>query len=170
MDAVTEIKTRVSMRQIVERYGITMERGGYISCPFHMEKTPSLKIYDQPGKGFCCFGCGAAGSVIDFVMRLRGLTFRQAVVRIGMDFGIAVTGSPPSIKDRRKWQIEQFARVLADRARQERIDGLCDEYRLAWFVHQNTEPFSNAWCMAVTRLPKIDYELEELLCTPKRTI
>ena len=170
MDAVTEIKARVSMRQIVERYGITVERGGYISCPFHMEKTPSLKIYDQPGKGFCCFGCGAAGSVIDFVMRLFKLTFRQAVVRIGLDFGIAVTGGSPGIKERRRWQAEQFAKALAERNRQARIDILCDEYRFAWFICQNTEPLSDAWCMAVTRLPKIDYELEELLCTPKRTI
>ena len=170
MDAVTEIKARVSMRQIVERYGITVERGGYISCPFHMEKTPSLKIYDQPGKGFCCFGCGAAGSVIDFVMRLFKLTFRQAVVRIGLDFGIAVTGGSPGIKERRRWQIEQMRRMAAEMARKARMDALSDEYRLAWFIHENTEPFSDAWCMAVTRMPGINYELEELLCTPRTTI
>lgn len=170
MDAVTEIKARLSMRQIVERYGLKMERGGYITCPFHDERTPSLKIYDQPGKGFCCFGCGAAGSVIDFVMRLFHLPFRVAVRRICLDFGIAMTNGQAGIKERRRWQMEQVRLARAARARQCRMDGLCDEYRFAHFISQNTEPFSDAWCMAVTLMPKIDYELEELMCTQKTTI
>lgn len=50
-------------------------------CPFHSEKTPSF--YVIPDKGFfTCFGCGAHGTAIDYVMRKRGLSFADAVHEI----------------------------------------------------------------------------------------
>lgn len=66
MDDVDIIK-RDGMRSVLDHYGYTPNRGGYIPCPFHGEKTASLKIY-KPGKGWACFGCHAGGSPIDFVM------------------------------------------------------------------------------------------------------
>lgn len=157
------------MRQIADRYDLEVERGGFISCPFHDERTPSLKVYEQPGKGFCCFGCGAAGSVIDFVMKLFGIGFRQAVVRIGSDFGIAVTNSRMGLKEKRKWQIDQNARLRRERERTKWINDLCALHRTHWLNYKNCEPWSDKWCDALTELPRIDYELEELLCTRKTT-
>lgn len=56
-------------------------------CPFHTEKTPSFKVH--PGKQiFKCFGCGAAGDVFDFVMRIEGLRFTEAVERVAALCGI----------------------------------------------------------------------------------
>ncbi len=50
-------------------------------CPFHNEKTPSF--YVVPDKGFFhCYGCGAHGTAIDYVMRVRGLGFVEAVTEI----------------------------------------------------------------------------------------
>ncbi len=50
-------------------------------CPFHSERTPSF--YVSPDKGFFhCFGCGAHGTVVDYVMRVRGLDFVDAVTEI----------------------------------------------------------------------------------------
>jgi DNA primase len=49
-------------------------------CPFHADRTPSLSVSDSLGL-FNCFGCGAAGDVFDFVMRLEGVTFPAAVAR-----------------------------------------------------------------------------------------
>ena len=50
-------------------------------CPFHAEKTPSFTV--APDKGFFhCFGCGAHGTVVDYVMRVRGLKFPEAVTEI----------------------------------------------------------------------------------------
>lgn len=46
-------------------------------CPFHKESTPSFTV--SPGKGFVCFGCGAKGTVIDFVMRFKGMTVGEAM-------------------------------------------------------------------------------------------
>lgn len=58
-------------------------------CPFHAEKTPSF--YVTPSRGtFHCFGCGAGGSVLRFVMDHDGLTFRDALKRLADAAGIRV--------------------------------------------------------------------------------
>ena len=89
-EIATNIKQSVSMRQVVEHYGFTPDRAGYIRCPFHSgDNHGSLKIYDGQG-GFCCFGCGVKGSVIDFVMQFDGLQFQAACERINDDFGLAL--------------------------------------------------------------------------------
>lgn len=46
-------------------------------CPFHSERTPSFFVYDATG-GYHCYGCGANGRAIDFVMETEGLGFRAA--------------------------------------------------------------------------------------------
>ena len=52
-------------------------------CPFHPDKTPSLTVSEDKGL-FLCFGCGAKGDVIDFVMQLDGIGFREAKAALGM--------------------------------------------------------------------------------------
>lgn len=52
-------------------------------CLFHEDKTPSFSVSEEKGL-FHCFGCGAKGDVIDFVMMLDGLTFPEACVRLGL--------------------------------------------------------------------------------------
>lgn len=49
-----------------------------ISCPFHNEKTPSFKVYEESNR-FVCFGCNAHGSPIDFVMKYSNCSFKEAV-------------------------------------------------------------------------------------------
>jgi hypothetical protein len=94
-DTASEIKRLLDMRAVVENYGFQVNRSGFINCPFHTEDhTASLKVYPEDG-GFHCFGCGAHGSVIDFVMRLFDLNFRQAVLRLNADFHLGLTASKP---------------------------------------------------------------------------
>lgn len=47
-------------------------------CPFHGEKTPSFNIYTESGS-FYCFGCGAGGDVITFIMKIENLDYVEAV-------------------------------------------------------------------------------------------
>ena len=57
-------------------------------CPFHKEKTPSFNVVED--KGFYhCFGCGAHGTAIDFVMQIEGLAFAEALERLADLTGIA---------------------------------------------------------------------------------
>lgn len=56
-------------------------------CPFHDEKTPSFTVNDQ--KGFYhCFGCGAHGSLVDYVMHTRNLPFKEALTALAQEAGV----------------------------------------------------------------------------------
>ena len=54
-------------------------------CPFHDEKTPSFYVYDDH---FHCFGCGAHGDAISFVMQSQGLGFMEAIEQLAAAAGL----------------------------------------------------------------------------------
>ena len=83
------IRQRVSMFDAMKKYGIAVSRAGYACCPFHSEKTGSLRIY--PGdRGWYCWGCHAHGDVIDFVSRYFDLDFKGALARLDSDFHLGL--------------------------------------------------------------------------------
>lgn len=84
-DISSEIKRLVPMTRAAPFYGVEVGAGGYARCPFHGEKTGSLKVYDGD-RGWHCFGCHKGGSVIDFVMELYGLPILDAEKRLDADF------------------------------------------------------------------------------------
>ena len=57
---------------------------GFIRCPFHADRTPSLKLYSDH---FHCFGCGEHGDVIDLTAGLLGCSESEAARRLEADFG-----------------------------------------------------------------------------------
>ena len=80
-DELERIKHEVSLLRLVESQGHDVTRQGkdyVVSCPFHADDTPSL-IISPKSNLFHCFGCEAAGSVIDWVMKTQGVSFRHAV-------------------------------------------------------------------------------------------
>lgn len=68
--------------EIAARYGIEVNRFGFIKCPFHADKTASMKIYQASNK-WKCYGCQAGGDSIDFAGRIGGLKFVEAVRMLG---------------------------------------------------------------------------------------
>lgn len=88
-NVVQTIKDRLTMREVFEQYGYTADRKGFICCPFHEEKTPSMRIYE---KDYHCFGCGEHGDVITFVQKLFNLSFQEALKKIDIDFGLNLYG------------------------------------------------------------------------------
>ena len=79
-DLISEICSRNDIVDYVSRYVRLKKSGrGYTGlCPFHNEKSPSFHV--SPDKQlFHCFGCGAGGNLIQFVMRIEGLDFRDAL-------------------------------------------------------------------------------------------
>ena len=155
-----EIKSRLSMLMVAERYGLKPNRSGFISCPFHEEDTPSLKMYAEPGRGFHCFGCQTNGSVIDFVMRLFRINYQQALARLDCDFGIGLIGNKPDIRAIKRWQKEHSAKLDSEKKRQEKIQTLTEEYCRLWQISKFSEPWSDEWCNALYRLADIDFLLE----------
>ena len=83
-----EIKSRFNMSDIVSGYGFEINRSGFCLCPFHEEKTPSMKIYE---KGYYCFGCCEGGDHIKFVQKLFNLENPlDAAKKINEDFGLGL--------------------------------------------------------------------------------
>ena len=75
------VKAQVSVADLVAASGVVLTRQGADLaglCPFHEDREPSLKV--TPGKNLWhCFGCGAGGGPIDWVMKKQGVSFRHAV-------------------------------------------------------------------------------------------
>ena len=88
---IQELLARIDIVDVVERH-ITLKKAGanyQACCPFHSEKSPSFTV--SPSKQFYhCFGCGAHGSAISFVMQYAGLGFIEAVEDLANQLGMPV--------------------------------------------------------------------------------
>jgi DNA primase catalytic core len=89
-EVLDRLKHEIPLVTLAERSGVELKRMGHElmgRCPFppHEDSTPSLAINEEKNV-FQCFGCGAAGTPIDWVMREKGLDFRQAVEVLLRDF------------------------------------------------------------------------------------
>lgn len=94
MNVFTVVKDNVTARQVAMQYGIKINRSGLACCPFHKDKTPSMKM----DKRYYCFGCGDTGDAIDFVAKYFGLAPKSAAMKIASDFGLnydATNRAPP---------------------------------------------------------------------------
>lgn len=115
IDKVQIIKDRLTMREVLLHYGYQPNRAGFVCCPFHREKTPSMKVFE---KDYHCFGCNQHGDVISFVQQLFGLSFPDALKKIDLDFGLNLYGEH-SFEDLRKSHYKQ-KQIQAERERKER--------------------------------------------------
>ena len=80
-ETIERLKEEVSVERLVEDSGIALKKSGKDRlgrCPFHEDDTASLVV--TPSKNLWhCFGCGAGGGPIDWVMKSSGVSFRHAV-------------------------------------------------------------------------------------------
>ena len=88
---IDQLLARVDIVDVVQSH-VPLRKAGrefVACCPFHSEKTPSFTV--SPRKQFYhCFGCGAHGSAIGFLMNHEGLEFREAVEQLARDVGLAL--------------------------------------------------------------------------------
>ncbi|MFZ5699121.1 MAG: CHC2 zinc finger domain-containing protein [Pseudomonadota bacterium] len=91
-EVVGRIKAEVSLVRLIEGQGHALKRHGkdyVLACPFHADATPSLVV--SPATNLWhCLGCGAGGSVIDWVMKTQGVSFRLACELLQKDLGLAL--------------------------------------------------------------------------------
>jgi hypothetical protein len=90
-----ELKTCLDIAEVVGRYLPLKRRGSglFALCPFHSEKTASFGICAK-GQFFKCFGCNAAGDAIEFVRKIEGIGFSEAVRLLADRYGVAVETKP----------------------------------------------------------------------------
>ena len=88
---IEEVSAHASLVEIAGEYTRLVQRGGawWGCCPFHNEKTPSFNIMPEKNV-YHCFGCGASGTVISFVMEMEKLSFPEAVEALARKNGIEV--------------------------------------------------------------------------------
>jgi DNA primase catalytic core len=101
-DGVIErLKTEVSVQRLVEARGVVLTKHGadlHGRCPFHDDRTPSLVITPAKNLWHCMGACQAGGTVIDWVMKAEGISFRHAVELLqndGLPLAAASSGSVP---------------------------------------------------------------------------
>lgn len=112
---IQELLNRVDIVDVVERY-VPLKKAGanyHACCPFHSEKTPSFTV--SPAKQFYhCFGCGAHGSAIGFLMEYSGLSYPDAIEELARDAGMTVPREDftPEMAQRRQ-QAASLTEVMA---------------------------------------------------------
>ncbi len=90
-DKLEEVRTRADIVEVIGAH-VRLKRAGrnFVGlCPFHNEKTPSFSVNAERGF-FHCFGCGAGGTVFNFVMRTEGLSFPEAIESLARRYGVTL--------------------------------------------------------------------------------
>jgi DNA primase len=100
-----ELRARTPLAGLVGRR-VRLARSGKQwkgCCPFHGEKSPSFYVYDD---GYHCFGCGAHGDAISFVMQSQGLPFMDAVTQLAAEAGLDVPQSSPEAAEAERRRLD----------------------------------------------------------------
>lgn len=94
MSELDEIREKVDIVELISRYVALKPAGkGYKGrCPFHPDDTPSFHVSPEK-KLWHCFGCGAGGDAIGFLMRIERLSFREALERLAAELGVELRRS-----------------------------------------------------------------------------
>src|SRR5277367_5172053 len=110
-----EIRNRLPLSGVVgKRLRLTRAGREYKACcPFHNEKTPSFYVNDDK-QFFHCFGCGAHGDIIGFVMRHDRQSFPEAIEQLAALAGMEVPRATPA--DRERYDREKRLYQVLERA------------------------------------------------------
>ena len=135
--SIDQVVATADMVEVVGQYTDLKKAGANFSgrCPFHEERTPSFSV-NPAEKLYYCFGCGAGGNLIGFVMAKENLDFPEAVEYLADKYGIAVEYD------------ESSARGDADRRARERLRAL---------LEQATAYYERVYLEAKTAAPAREY-------------
>ena len=96
-------KQNIDLVSVVEGAAVELKQRGtrHVGlCPFHNEKTPSFFIFND--NRFKCFGCGERGDTIDFIQKLYGLSFKDALQHLGIEQGPVTPEIKRNIQERKR--------------------------------------------------------------------
>jgi DNA primase len=117
-DFIQTLLARVDIVEAIDRH-VPLKKAGanYTACcPFHSEKTPSFTV--SPSKQFYhCFGCGAHGTAIGFLMEYGGKSFPDAIEELAREAGLEVPRAVTPAQDARRGQAQDLTGVLLHAAK-----------------------------------------------------
>lgn len=150
------VKARVTPTMAAERYGLQIGRNGMVCCPFHPDRHPSMKLYDDH---FHCFGCQASGDVIQMVARLFDLSNLEAAKKLAVDFGV-VNEKPSVIGRLNRYKKQANLERLCKQVLTEYLQ-LLKGWKVRYAPQQN-EDIDPRFAEACQRLEETEYLLEIL--------
>ena len=103
MDQLEEIRSKIDIVQLISEY-LPLKKSGRnfkALCPFHSEKTPSFMVSPER-QIFKCFGCGVGGDSFQFLMRMEGMEFGEALRALAKKAGVRLQAYRPSEDEREK--------------------------------------------------------------------
>lgn len=156
-DVFADVKEQLDLIDAAEYYGLDVNRGGFISCLFHDEKTPSMKLYSYH---FHCFGCGKHGDVIDLTEKLFSLSPLEAAEKLARDFGIntdrRIADKKPTIKEK----IVHYSFASQEKQAFKALNGYCDyleQCRIHYAPKQNGEELHPLFVKSIIEIEKFKY-------------
>ena len=176
-EVIEQIRSSTDIVDVVGEYVQLTKRGRnwFGLCPFHGESTPSFSVTSDK-QIFHCFGCGAGGNVITFLMDIENITFQDALARLGSRAGIEVdislsndSGPAPTKTDHQLILMHEFAAdmyhhiLLNTEEGQDALDYLenrgftremIEKYRIGWSLPE--------WNYMATALQRKGFSEEEL--------
>ena len=169
-----EIRQRVSLSDVLSRYGFQPDRRGYINCPFHPgDRDASLRVYKD--NTWHCFGCHKYGSVIDFVMEMEHMDFRQACLHLDRMYDLRLMADQMDERQRRAAQklatqrekAKEEAKFREIQRRQHLLDLLKRRRELHWetillSVNAYDHEAAQKKALLQAEIERLDYEIEEV--------
>ena len=110
MNLFETVKTAISVGQAAKRYGLTVGKNGMCCCPFHADKTPSMKLNEAY---YYCFGCKAHGDVIALTAQLLHLPPGSAAAELAQAFHVDISACQGRGKERRRQHYQPDTVALA---------------------------------------------------------
>ena len=153
MNLFETIKAAVPVRQAAEHYGLKVNRNGMACCPFHNDRHPSLKLNEEY---FFCFGCGAAGDVVDFAAKLFDLGSLQAAQRLAVDFGISTEQGQAVAASRKPKHPFREDEMLCFRALTDYLH-LLEDWKVRYAPKTPDDALDNRFVEACQMLDRIEY-------------
>lgn len=174
IDYAAEIKERLDTEEVLEAYGIHIDRKGRAVCPFHNDNTPSMQVYSG-SRGYHCFACGESGDILTFVQKFFGLSFLKACEKLNNDFSLGLPiGQRISVREQRameqatkeRKEKRKAEKTMQDRMERDywaafdewaRLDGQLRKYR----PQAATEPLNPLFVEALQRIGLADERLTQ---------
>ena len=164
MTIFDDIKDLVDVPTAARSYGVEVHRGNMVLCPFHRERHPSCKLYEDH---YYCFGCQAHGDVIRLVQELFGLSAIEAVKQINSDFALGLDLDKPPDMEKINRRRRAIAERKADKARVEhmydvllRYFTLLDKYKMLYVPTSPDEETDRRFVYALQNIGYAEYMLE----------
>ena len=166
MSPFEAVKQNTSARQVAEYYGAKVNKNGMCKCPFHNDKTPSMKIDNR----FYCFGCNETGDAVDYVSKLFGIGLREAAIKICEDLSLEYDKTTQKTKPvsrpirPQKSEAQIFAeaqkyifKVLSD------FHGMLKKWKKEYEPRSPDEEFHPHFVEALQEIDRVEYHLDTLL-------